>query len=409
MIKTEKIMSKSYNKTIVTKESKKTAKKKKNRFLLIFICIFMSVIIVVGAVLGIIAYVKRKNATVIYGSYMLDEGETNYFASYFKYRFLIGLSDAGISGYDTEWFWEMESDDEVPYGELLKTQFRDYISGILVANALFDEYSKLEKGDKAAIEEIAEDALIRHGSEEAFNEAASKYGFDFEDYKTAVEYIYKAAMAQSVIFGTDGANLALAPEECESFYENNYSRVSLLFLRDEEIVETDANGISSTRPITNEEKAIREGYKEGLRLVIGNSELGTEDKLKEYERYYKLSDSDMERYRSYYFANSAEATNEFATAFPDVVEAALSMNEGEYVELECSIGTCFIYKEALDELAYTDSTNPFFSDFYADAVFDVYSSMLELYSPDVEFTDRFDGVDIVGLPKNYEFVISVMQ
>lgn len=392
----------------------KPVKKKKSKALLIFVCIFLAVVIVVTAVFGIIALVRRNNAVARYGSYMVDEGEAVYLASYFKYRFLSGLSDSGIDSYDTEWFWESESEGEgtKTYGELLREGFEEYISGILVANALFDKYSSLEKADKEKIKTIKERAIENYGSEEKFNEAAAVYGFDYDDYSGAVELLYKATMAQIVIFGTNGEKLSSFPEECADFFGENYSRVSLLFLRDEEILVKNEDGSTTLRPITDEERAEREGYAERLRTTIYNRQNGIDgEKItpEMFEYYYKKSDSDLDMYRNYYLAESAESTVELATAFPEVVDAALSMQVGDYKEVECSIGVCFIYKEALEDNAYTDKNNLFFSDFYSDAIYSVYSEMLALYAPDVIFADKFYGIDVVSIPKNYKFIISVTQ
>ena len=386
--------------------------RKKSRFLLIFVCIFLAIVLVFTGIFGIIALVKRNNAVARYGSYMIDGGEANYLASYYKYRYLVGLADSGISGYDTPTFWESKSESGESYGSLLEKSFKEYVSGILVANALFEKYSKLESSDKEKIKQMKERALESYGSEEKFNEAAAKYGFDYEDYKGAVELLYKATKAQTVIFGASGEKLSSYPTECSEYYENNYSRVSLLFLRDEEIIEKDENGIVTIRPITDEERALRQEYADTLRTAIYNrvNNLDGERITPEmFELFYKKSDSDLNRYRGYYLAKNAESTVELATQFPEIVDKAMSMKVGEYAELECSIGVCFIYKEALDKNAFTDKDNVFFSDFYSDALYSIYSDMLGVYAPDVIFSDKFSEIDVVSIPKNYQFVIGVIQ
>ncbi len=403
------MMKKTNNPKIREKEPNNPNKKKKNHILLTFVCIFVAVIILVGGILGIFAYVKKMNSVVSYGSYMLSEGEACYFASYYKYRFLVGLSDMGIEGYDTEAFWQRESSEGVTYGELLEKSYREYLSGILVANALFDKYSDLDKTDKENIEALAEASLKNHGGEKSFNEKSARYGFDYDDYKSAVEYLYKAAAAQSEIFGKNGEKLSAFPDECADYYDKKYSRVSLMFLRDEEMLDTDENGKEILRPITEEEKKEREAIVSALRTAIENRKNGAEGRItpEMFEYYYEKSDSDMEMYRSYYFKDGSEATDEFASVFPEAVSASLSMQVGEFSEVDCSIGTCFIYKEELNASAFTDSENPFFSDFYSGAVKEIYSDMLALYASDVSFSERMDRVDIISLPKNYEFTVGI--
>ncbi len=407
---TEKKMS---NKKVnVQKTAENTRKPKKNRFLLIFICIFMAIVLTVGLILGIGSYVKKQNAAVMYGSYMLDVGESNFFASRFKYTFISNLNDSGVDAYDVEDFWKLTSESGLTYGELLEKGFRDYISGILVANALFDRYSKLNDKDEEIIDSIIENALQKYGTEEEFNNASSKYGFDFDDYESAVEVLYKATVARNTIFGYDGSKLASFPSECIDFYTNNYSRVSLLFIRDETVVDTDAQGNIFERPMTDIEKENRRQYTEALTAAITNAQNdldGPRITLDMYKYYYEKSDSDMERYRSYYFSENSAPTVEFREVFPEVVDKALSMKKGEYAIVDTEIGTCFIYKEELAEMGYKDKDNPFFSDFFSRAVSPIYSDMLALYAPDVEFSDKYSEVDIVALPKNKEFSVSIPQ
>ena len=69
----------------------------------------------------------------------------------------------------------------------------------------------------------------------------------------------------------------------------------------------------------------------------------------------------------YYFNPSAAATAEFTSVFPEIVEKSYEMGMGDYVMVECSIGVCFIYRYAVEMGSYSDTQNPFFSDFYLDA------------------------------------------
>ena len=383
---------------------------KKSRFLLRFVCIFLLLVIALGVTLGIVSCQNRKNAVARYGSYMLDVGEANYFASYYKHLFLTSLNDAGIFATDVQPFWESKAEDGRTYSEVLCESFKEYISGLLISNALFDRYSELEKTDKEKIKQLAEDKLNKYGGEAAFNRAASKYGFDYDDYKTCVEYLYKASMAQMVIFGENGENLASFPTECQEYYEQNYTRVKLLFLRDKEINYIDGNGQQQTRPLTDLEKAEREEAVYALSTAIKNKETGENGQISTdmFKFYYDKSDSDKNMYElGYYFCSNADSTEEFAEEFPEIVERSLSMKVGEYAEVKCSIGTCFIYKDSLAANAYTNKDNVYFSDFFADALYSVYSEMLATYAEDVIFEEKFEKIDIVGLPKNYEFNIGI--
>ena len=82
--------------------------RKKNNFLLIFVCVFLSVVLIFGCVFGIIAALNQSKKLVKFGSLGFDEGELNYLASYHKNDFMTILSDAGIKPFDTPIFWNRE-------------------------------------------------------------------------------------------------------------------------------------------------------------------------------------------------------------------------------------------------------------------------------------------------------------
>ena len=160
--------------------------------------------------------------------------------------------------------------------------------------------------------------------------------------------------------------------------------------------------------MTDEEKAAREEMKSKLRAAIESYNANTDGKItpETFDYYYKQSDSDMDmRLSGYYFNPSAEMTKSFAKEFPEVVSLALSMKVGEYAETECSVGTCFIYKSENVKGAYADTKNDYFSDFYSNAVYFLYPRVLSELSEGVIFTDKFEEVDIISLPKNSEISI----
>ena len=154
--------------------------------------------------------------------------------------------------------------------------------------------------------------------------------------------------------------------------------------------------------MTDEEKAERLALIEEIRGEIQGGTITPE----KFEEYLEKSNGDPEMYESgYYFHPSAEATAEFAGEFSAVVEQSLQMNVGDFKEVECSIGVCFIYKYEKDEGAYLESDNPFFSDFYKDASRHLYSEMLKTLSGEVVFKSSYDSIDTLAVPKIEELYI----
>lgn len=389
--------------------------RKKNNFLIIFICIFLAVVIIIGSVFGIITAIKYKNAAIRYKSVTADSGTVKYLMSYYKYDFIGALKDKKIPVKDTPEFWAADAGEGKSYGELLKEGAKEYLCGIMVANDIFLEYSSYTSEDKEKVKKNAASILKNNGgSVEAFNEAAIEYGFDYDDMLAGVELIYKSKKASLAIYGVNGENLSNFPSECEK-YLATYSHVSLIFVSDELTFSTDENnekiidseGNYVMRPLNDEEKRERAEMKERLREAIENKKNGQEGQVSPemFEYYIEKSDGDSNFFKSgYYFHINSAETARYATEYhPEVVEKALTMSVGDYAEVECSFGVCFIYKHEVSAGAYKDSELPFFDDFYSDAAEYLYLRILNELSSETILSEDFEEIDVLEIPYNYLF------
>ena len=389
----------------------------KYRFLTIFVCAFLAFVIVLGATLGIIIGVRNARTYARYGSTYVDEGTVNYLASVYKTEYLAELKSAGVNAYDSPYFWIDKAEDGKTYGEKLNASFKEYVSGLLVAAELFNSSTKYTKEDKRVVRTAAEQVLkyTCDGSKEVFNEKAEMYGFDYDDFLSACELLYKASLAKTMIYGEDGANLAYYPDECEK-YLAQYTHVSLLFVRTEETFQIDSSGNPIVedgeyvmRPLTDEEKAERDEIISTLRLAIEAGENGEDGAISPqmFEIYLEKSDGDKDMFDTgYYFIPAASETAAFYSYHPTIVDKAYEMEIGEYAEVECSVGRCFIYKYAPLSGAYSDKDNRFFSDFYSDASVYLYALSLSQLAFEVDFSEKFDGVDVSAIRKNSEIRVN---
>ena len=203
----------------------------KSKFLTIFVCIFLSVVLVFGSILGIVMIVNNSKIVVKGGSVSMDEGVVNYFASTFKITYIAGLKSLGVTGVrDKDDFWARTADNGKSYGELLAEEFREYLSELVSANMIFNGSYSLDGGDRRIIEDTAKELLSEKadGDINAFNQLASTYGFDYDSLLKAAEILYKAEVVQSLIYGSDGKQLLA---ELADEYLKKYSRVSLAFIR----------------------------------------------------------------------------------------------------------------------------------------------------------------------------------
>lgn len=383
----------------------------KNRFLTIFVCIFLAVVLLAGGILAIVVGVKNAKSVIKYGNVTVDEETVNYLAAYYKLLYLKELNTSGIDAEDTPPFWQSKADGGVSYGEHFKRSFRDYLSSLVAAADVYISYAGYTADDREAVELTCEEILEYKagGDVKTFNERCSKYGFTYDGFLKAAALLYKAQRTELVLYGEDGENLKNFPEECEKYFAT-YSHVSLLFLREETLIKTDEdgkyvldeNGEAVLRDMTEQERQQRLALAEKIRAEITAGTMTPE----KFEAYLKQSDSDPAvREKGYYFNESAEATEEIAEEFADMVKSSLEMNIGEYREVKTPIGTCFIYKYKNTDGAYADEENPFFSDFYTDAVPYLYAEVLAELVGEVKFKDAYNEIDSLSIPKISEFYI----
>ena len=106
----------------------------------------------------------------------------------------------------------------------------------------------------------------------------------------------------------------------------------------------------------------------------------------------------------FYISPRSAYTKELASAeggIMPVVLKALEMKEGEYSEVECDFGVCFIYKAVKKEYAYLDSElEVFFSDFYLKAAESMLSESVATLAAEVQVKEGFYSLNLADMPHN---------
>ena len=410
------------NKKRDSKIQSSTEKKRKNVFLTTFICIFLALVLIFGAVLGIISIVKNSKAVVKYEGLTMDTETASFFATYYKYRYMSILSSSGIENVeDTKGFWNKIYDKEgVSYGELLKRSTEQYIRQIMAANYLYDNYARLSADDKDIIRTARRELLTykADGNKKLFNSAVSKYGFDYDSLEDAITMLYKANVAKNMIYGADGSNLKNFPDLANE-YLAEYTHVKLLFIRTETTFVLDAggnrivgdDGNDETRLLTDAEKAERQKLISDIRGYIeaekngGDIQMG-EEMFNFYLENNDEGDKDMHA-DGYYFHKNSAFTAEFSEAFKNIVDKSYEMEMNSYGEVNVDFGVCFIYKcEPTANVYASTLAEPCFTDFYSDAASVIFEKTLTELSSDVVFTEKFNKIDIIALPYNYDYLPS---
>ena len=391
-------------------------KQPKNRFLLIFICIFVLIALIAGITVAIVAGVRNSKIVVEYKGVSLTREEVNFFASYYKRSFLADLNKSGISATDTEQFWNTPCYTAKNYGELLRYNTKEYIKQIVAANYIYDSTTSMTRDEKKHVKAVVQQILSYepyYGDEKVFDATASALGFTYSDFEKVAVKLYKARMADIAVFGEDGMGIASELDFCKEFYES-YSRVKIIPIYTEKDFKLDENGNRVKGEdgndllisLSEEEKAKRAADVENLRKAIAAFETGEGDKINTtmFETYLaKYSSGDaLKDKNGFFFKEGTEYTKEFGEAFPELKTAALTMQVGSYKEIKLDLGVYFIYKYEVDpaEALYLDTTdkNGCFDDFFILAARSKFDEMINSLTPDVEFRDEYSEFDATKIP-----------
>ena len=146
------------------KNSQKEAdSKRKNRFLIIFASVFVSLVLVLGITLATVALVRENKNVASFRETGMDIGVATYFASCFKRDYKSALSGVVSGVEDSPGFWNSTAATGDKYIDILSAGVKEYIKQIIVMNYLYDRYTKLSSADKEIIESALEGTLKTHG------------------------------------------------------------------------------------------------------------------------------------------------------------------------------------------------------------------------------------------------------
>lgn len=392
-----------------------TPKSNGKKTLIIILSVLLSAVILFGAVLGTVIAVRNAGYLISYGSVGVDEGVAVYLTSYYKAVFMANLRKSGYEVADTEEFWNTKMSNSMTVGDYLAYATEEYIKDLVAANYLFNRSASLSREDKEDLNLAVQEKLdyIAGGSVETFNEMTAEYGFDYKDFKTATEMLYKAWSASVKIFGENGENMVNYLDGCEEYFKN-YAHANLIFIRTESefVLDEDGervkdeDGNDKTRPLTDAEKASRQELIAEMKDLVKKMNAGEADKSKFFELQRDYDEGDRTSHsKGYYFASEADYTEEFAEEFSEVVNMAMELEIGKMGFVDCSVGVCFIYRTERDKTAFADTSDDWcFSDFFKNAAADTFQKMLDEISEQITPRDKWDSINPVTVPYNTDFV-----
>lgn len=398
------------------------------RLLLIITAAFLAFILLLGCVLGIASAVKRSSYAMYYKGVGINEGVARCLATYYKGLCIRLLNQSQYNPENTDEFWSSVYDEQSgeTFGEFLSEFVSLSIKNLIASSVIFNTELSLTQSDKKKIETAIEERLntLYKGNKSDFNKDCEKYGFDFKDFKSSMELVYKARVLSSRIFGEGGAGILSDLEYCEEFFAG-YARVKFIFIRTEDTVLRGEDGKYTVKELTEDEREERLALIEKIKACVDGINSGERDPggFDSYAEQVKtlFGEIGAEELAGYYLyndenGNSSAFTKAFSGDYPDVAKKALSLSVGKGAYLSCDDenggfeGICFMYR---DEIAkgtypyyYDVAEDGFFADFASLAANSLTSSMIDKYAAKVEESDKWSSMMLTEIPYSMLFWVS---
>lgn len=407
--------------------------KRTRRVVIIVISAILAAAIVFGIVLGIITLVRNASYVMKLDRVGIDKGVAAFLISIYKHDYIETLLSDGVDASDSSTFWAKKRYTGTE-GDLFNYEATEHLKRIVAANVLFDEYATLTDDDIYKINFAVQEVLNFQagGNKKAFNELTSSMGFDYKDFKRGTEMLYKFRLVYTTVFGESGSKMQTNfADYCETFYEMNYIRAKILVIRTQDTYKFDENGEMikgedgkyETRTLDEAEKRERAEYIQDLDKCVQLLRTNPDNTIA-LNDFNNLLNTVAEKYKEnvtsavkngYYLAEDSDYTTKLG--LDGIIDEAFGLEVGEIYTYESGVAAaeetdsstgfaykCYVYKMEKDDKAYQDSSlEHFFLDFNYLASVSLYSEMVKEYAKEVEVKDKWDALNPVAIPRNYNY------
>ncbi len=321
------------------------------------------------------------SATVLeYEGMRVTENMYNYWLCSYKRIFKNTFADYA----NNTAFWNAKMEDGRTREAYLSDLVEENITLTLVAASKFDSlHGRLTDAQSAAIDERINDYIYEYadGSKKAFNAFLADYGVNVTILREIFIMEAKAAALLDLLYG-DSGTMPVTEKDKTAYYEATYARILLIHINDkfdyvtdeEGRYYTDENGYYVTEELSDKEKAEKQA---NIAAVVAGLEGGTDFAVL-YEKYSE----DKNYPAGYYMTDSM-------SFIPEVVSAAMELEENDWCKVESEYGTHIIMRRPLDEGGYEKKENAdFFKDFDSAVKNDLFTKYVKQFIPDVTANDE---------------------
>lgn len=347
-------------------------------------------------VLSVTACGTGEKVVMSYGESVITENVFRYYLSYYKNIYLKTYSDMK----DEAAYYKTVLPDGRTAEEYLFDMTVENVQMTLVCMELFRQNGlAVSKAMEKDIDAYLDDLITEYagGDKKALNAELSRYGVNVKMLADIYINQEKSGFLFDYMFGENGIR-PVTDEEKQSYYEENYSHIYHLYINDayyypvteEGFTQTDENGNLVSAPMTEEMKAEKNVT---IAAIDANLEAGSD-----FMDVYNVYSEDKYYVNGYYLTRTTDFVDE-------VVDAAFSLDIGEYCKVKSDYGTHYVMRAALDETPWLSEANAdFFENFDTSLKSELFMEYIRSYLPEVQTdSEALTVYSVEASPVNYRF------
>lgn len=331
-----------------------------------------------------------------YGKTEISENTFRYWLSYYKNIYLSTYKDIQNTAESFSTVLENGQTAE----EYLYQQTVENIKMTLICMELFRQNGlSLSASLEQQIDDYIDDLLKEYagGSKKTLNAALSTYGVNMTMLRDIYRDQEKSGALFSYMYGENGT-MVVTESDYASYYTDNYCHIRHIYVNNQYYYVTDENGNSvfndkgyvETAEMSVEETAEKQKIIDAIDEALAD---GTD-----FDTVYETYSEDQYYPNGYYLTRDIDFIDE-------VVDAAFSLEIGEWQKVESDYGVHYINRLPLDANAYSDEDNAdFFPDYENTVKTELFVAYIRSFLDDVIVNqDIIEQYTITDSPVNYRF------
>ena len=331
-----------------------------------------------------------------YGKTEISENVFRYWLSYYKNSFLNTYKDLKNTadsfatvlpnGETTEDYLYRQTVEDVKMTLICMELFRE--NGLTLSDAL-----------ETQIDDYVDDILKEYagGNKKTLNAALATYGVNMDMLRQIYRDQEKSGALFDYMYGENGTT-PVTEEDYTAYYEENYCHIRHIYVNNQYYYVTDENGNSVFDTNGNVKTADMDAAMQAEKQTVIDAIDAALAEGMDFETVYATYSEDQFYENGYYLTQSIDF-------IPEVVDAAFSLEIGEWEKVESDYGVHYIMRLPLVEKAYADENNAdFFPDYETTVKSELFVNYIRSFLPDVTVNEEvINRYNMVDSPVNYRF------